>query len=72
MTSQGKKTRDGIKKVFVQNVLLIILHNSNQNRHFIRIMLSCSKRRWIGKISEIRANYVTNDVIGANLDIISK
>ena len=40
-------------------------------KYFVKIMLSYSKRRFRGKISEIEQNDVTNDVIDQKRDILS-
>ena len=68
----GSKKRHGIKKVFSQNVLLVMLNNFTLNKYFVKIKLSCSKGRWSGKISEIEQNDVTNDVIGQKRDMVLK
>ena len=64
----GSKKRHGIKKVFFQNVLLVMLNNFTLNKYFVKIKLSCSKGRWSGKISEIEQN----DVIGQKRNMVSK
>ena len=58
------KTRHGIKKIFCQNLPLVMLNNFTYHKYFLKINLSCKKRRWSGKISKIEQNNVKNGVIG--------
>ena len=54
-----KKTR--YQKIFFQNGPVIYLSNFNCDKHFVKITLSCSKRRRRGKISEMEQNDVICD-----------
>ena len=49
-----------------------MLNNLTPRKYFMKIKLSCSKRRSSGKISEIEQIDVTNDVIDLKRDMLSK
>ena len=49
-----------------------MLNNFTYHKYFLKINLSCKKRRWSGKISKIEQNNVKNGVIGQKRDILSR
>ena len=60
-----------VRKLFVQNALLIISNNFNHGKDFIKIILCSLKRQSIGKIGEIAKRYQQN-VIRQKWDTLSK
>ena len=66
------KSETWYQKMFCQIVPLIALTNFTSHNYFEKIKLSCSKRRWSSKISEIEQSDVTSDVIDQKRDTVLK
>ena len=58
------------KRIFFQNVSMIILIKSYHNKHLLKIKLKCLKRGLIQQITEKQQNDDTNYVIPHKEDMV--